>query len=55
MPLRSDISIADEVSSFTNTDFASVGGPNPTGKNWMGKRGLLRRGQNSILPQPVTT
>lgn len=26
MPLRSDISIADEVSSFTNTDFASVGG-----------------------------
>ncbi|GKX47979.1 DUF2184 domain-containing protein [Pectobacterium carotovorum] len=39
MPLRSDISIADEVSSFTNTDFASVGGPNPRGKNWMGKRG----------------
>ncbi|VEA48399.1 putative bacteriophage protein [Salmonella enterica subsp. arizonae] len=26
MPLRSDISIADEVSSFTNTDFSSVGG-----------------------------
>ncbi|RDL26866.1 MULTISPECIES: DUF2184 domain-containing protein [Serratia] len=39
MPLRSDISIADEVSSFTNTDFASVGGPNPNGKNWMGKKG----------------
>lgn len=39
MPLRSDISIADEVSSFTNTDFASVGGPNPDGKNWMGKKG----------------
>lgn len=38
MPLRSDISIADEVSSFTNTDFASVGGPNPTGKNWLGKK-----------------
>ncbi|MGJ0637857.1 DUF2184 domain-containing protein [Xenorhabdus bovienii] len=37
--LRSDISIADEVSSFTNTDFASVGGPNPHGKNWMGKKG----------------
>ena len=38
MPLRSDISIADEVSSFTNTDFASVGGPNPNGKNWLGKK-----------------
>ncbi|MBP1132626.1 hypothetical protein JOE25_004232 [Serratia sp. PL17] len=38
MPLRSDISIADEVSSFTNSDFASVGGPNPHGKNWMGKK-----------------
>ncbi|WP_158780605.1 DUF2184 domain-containing protein [Pantoea sp. BAV 3049] len=39
MPLRSDVSIADEVSSFTNTDFSSVGGPNPNGKNWMGKKG----------------
>lgn len=39
MPMRSDISIADEVSSFTNTDFSSVGGANPNGKNWMGKKG----------------
>jgi len=39
MPLRTDISIADEVSSFTNTDFVGVGGPNPNGKNWMGKKG----------------
>jgi hypothetical protein len=38
MPLRSDISIADEVSSFTNTDFVGVGGPNPNGKNWIGKK-----------------
>lgn len=44
MPLRSDISIADEVSSFTNTDFASVGGPNPRGKNWMGKNGTATPG-----------
>lgn len=44
MPLRSDISIADEVSSFTNTDFASVGGPNPHGKNWMGKKGTATPG-----------
>ncbi|KFC07534.1 hypothetical protein GTGU_01777 [Trabulsiella guamensis ATCC 49490] len=44
MPLRSDISIADEVSSFTNTDFSSVGGPNPAGKNWMGKKGTATPG-----------
>ncbi|HBU7489729.1 TPA: DUF2184 domain-containing protein [Klebsiella oxytoca] len=44
MPLRSDISIADEVSSFTNTDFSSVGGPNPMGKNWMGKKGTATPG-----------
>lgn len=49
MPLRSDISIADEVSSFTNTDFSSVGGPNPTGKNWMGKKGTATRGLSWIL------
>ncbi|EQA7424858.1 DUF2184 domain-containing protein [Yersinia enterocolitica] len=46
MPLRSDISIADEVSSFTNTDFASVGGPNPTGKNWLGKNSTAIPGMN---------
>ncbi|CVE76159.1 DUF2184 domain-containing protein [Serratia marcescens] len=51
MPLRSDISIADEVSSFTNTDFSSVGGPNPTGKNWMGKKGTATPGPElDILP-----
>lgn len=44
MPLRSDISIADEVSSFTNTDFSSVGGPNPMGKNWMDKKGTATPG-----------
>lgn len=37
MPLRSDVSIADEVSSYTNTDFAGVGGANPNGINWIGK------------------
>lgn len=39
LPFRSDISIEDEVSSFINTDFSSVGGANPAGKNWMGKKG----------------
>ncbi|HIH8961321.1 TPA: DUF2184 domain-containing protein [Klebsiella oxytoca] len=51
MPLRSDISIADEVSSFTNTDFSSVGGPNPIGKNWMGKKGTATPGPElDIIP-----
>ncbi|HIF6303805.1 TPA: DUF2184 domain-containing protein [Klebsiella michiganensis] len=51
MPLRSDISIADEVSSFTNTDFSSVGGPNPMGKNWMGKKGTATPGPElDIVP-----
>ncbi len=35
--LRSDVSIADEVSSFTNSTFAAIGGLTPSGKAWIGK------------------
>lgn len=35
--LREDVSLADEVSSFTNSTFAAAGGINPTGKSWIGK------------------
>jgi hypothetical protein len=35
--LREDVSIADELSSFTNSSFASAGGIIPTGKSWIGK------------------
>ena len=35
--LREDVSIADEVSSFTNSAFASAGGASPVGKSWVGK------------------
>ena len=35
--LREDVSIADEVSSFTNSTFAAAGGPSPSGKAWIGK------------------
>ena len=35
--LREDVTIADEVSSFTNSTFASTGGTHPTGKSWIGK------------------
>lgn len=44
MPLRSDVSVADEQSSFTNTDLAAAGGVNPNGKNWIGKN-------STALPQ----
>lgn len=46
MPLRSDVSIADEFSSFTNTSFAAAGGPNPNGKNWIGKNTTAIAGVN---------
>ena len=35
--LREDVSMGDEVSSFTNSTFAASGGLNPTGKNWISK------------------
>lgn len=35
--LREDVSIADELSSFTNSSFAAAGGPSPNGKSWIGK------------------
>jgi hypothetical protein len=56
MPLRSDVSIADEVSSYTNTDFAGVGGPNPNGINWIGKESTAVPGINLDIdktPQPL--
>ncbi|WP_066922899.1 DUF2184 domain-containing protein [Methylobacterium sp. CCH5-D2] len=35
--LREDVSMGDEVSSFTNSTFASVGGTTPGGKSWASK------------------
>jgi len=35
--LRSDVTIADELSSFTNSSFAAAGGTSPNGKAWIGK------------------
>lgn len=35
--LRSDVSIADETASFTNSTFAAAGGQSPNGKAWIGK------------------
>ena len=46
MPLRSDVSMGDEFSSYTNTDFAAVGGINPNGINWIGKNSTAVPGVN---------
>lgn len=35
--LREDVTIADEISSFTNSSFAAPGGIIPNGKNWISK------------------
>lgn len=35
--IRTDVTIGDELSSFTNTSFASTGGNSPTGKSWISK------------------
>jgi hypothetical protein len=37
MPLREDVTIADEISSFTNSTFASPGGMTPGGISWIGR------------------
>lgn len=49
VPLRSDVSIADEQSSFTNTDLAAAGGVNPNGKNWIGKNSTALAQTNLLI------
>lgn len=44
--LREDVSIADDISSFTNSTFAAAGTPNPNGKNWIGKDSTAIAGIN---------
>ena len=44
--LREDVSIADDISSFTNSSFAAAGSPNPNGKNWIGKNSTAIAGVN---------
>lgn len=42
--LREDVSIADDVSSFTNSTFAAPGGVIPNGKNWISQDGNVISG-----------
>ncbi|WP_438336322.1 DUF2184 domain-containing protein [Klebsiella pneumoniae] len=44
--LREDVSIADEISSFTNTTFAAAGSPNANGKNWISPLATAMAGVN---------
>ena len=45
--LREDVSIADDISSWTNTSFAAAGsGANPNGKNWIGANSTAIAGVN---------
>ncbi|KFC08270.1 hypothetical protein GTGU_01466 [Trabulsiella guamensis ATCC 49490] len=44
--LREDVSIADEMSSFTNTTFAAAGTPNANGKNWINQLSTAIAGLN---------
>lgn len=44
--LREDVSIADDISSFTNSTFAAAGTPNPNGKNWISKDSTAIAGPN---------
>ncbi|UGA37949.1 DUF2184 domain-containing protein [Chromobacterium haemolyticum] len=37
--IRTDVSAADELSSFTNSSFAAAGGLTPNGLSWIGKDG----------------
>jgi hypothetical protein len=39
-------SIADEISSFTNTTFAAAGTPNANGKNWISPLATAMAGVN---------
>lgn len=55
--LREDVSITDDVSSFTNSSFAAAGGPSPTGKNWIGKETTAIPGVGLDIgktPNPMT-
>lgn len=55
--LREDVSIADEVSSFTNSTFAAAGGNSPNGKAWIGKDATAITGlalDIAKTPNPLT-
>ena len=54
VPLRTDVTIADEASSFASLGFASPGGINPTGVSWVGKTSTAIPGIEADVGKVVT-
>lgn len=57
MPLRTDVTFADDISSFTNSTFAAPGGVNGSNKNWAAKDASAIAGISLDIgktPQPLT-
>ena len=54
MPLRQDVTIADEASSFASLGYAAAGGINPTGVSWVGKTSTAITGIQADVGQVVT-
>lgn len=55
--LREDVSIADEISSFTRSTFAAAGGTSPGGKAWIGADANAITGMQldiARVPHPLT-
>ncbi|WP_186067996.1 DUF2184 domain-containing protein [Burkholderia gladioli] len=54
--IRTDVSAADEIASFTNSAFAMSGGINPAGLNWISNEGNALAGPSVDIgktPQPM--
>lgn len=54
IPLRQDVTIADEASSFASLGFAAAGGINPTGVSWVGKTSTAITGIQADVGKVVT-
>ncbi len=54
VPLRQDVTIADEASSFASLGFAAAGGINPTGVSWVGKTSTAITGIQADVGKVVT-
>ena len=52
--LREDVSIADDISSFTNTELAASGTPNPNGKTGSARTPPRSRPLISTSTKPVS-
>lgn len=54
VPLREDVTIGDEASSFASVGYASPGGINPTGVAWIGKTSTAITGIQADVGKVVT-